>query len=113
VSGPGAPVTVAVGAGAAATLRAGAVRVVRTGDRAVAVFHVDGRVLAVDDACPHHGASLADGPVRGTIVRCPWHDWSFDLATGRCFNAPVTLATHAVEEVDGTLVVHVEVGGRR
>jgi 3-phenylpropionate/trans-cinnamate dioxygenase ferredoxin subunit len=94
-------------AGRADTLPPGGVRVVRADDRAVALFHVDGRIVAVDDACPHHGASLAEGPVRGSVVRCPWHDWSFDLATGRCGDAPVRLSVHDVEEVDGVLHVHV------
>ena len=86
------------------------VTVVRTADRAVAVFHVDGDWFAVDDACPHHGASLADGGLRGKVVRCPWHDWPFDLATGECQRAPARVATHEVEVRDG--IVHVHVGRR-
>jgi nitrite reductase (NADH) small subunit len=87
------------------------VTVVDAGGRQVAVFHVEGRWFAVDDACPHHGASLADGPVRGTVVRCPWHDWPFDLTTGECTRAPARVATHVVAVHDG--VVHVELGDRR
>jgi nitrite reductase (NADH) small subunit len=86
------------------------VTVVRSDDRAVAVFHVDGRWFALDDACPHHGASLGDGPVRGTVVRCPWHDWPFDLTSGDCQRAPVRVATHEVEVRDG--VVHVIIDRR-
>jgi nitrite reductase (NADH) small subunit len=86
------------------------VTVVRAGDHAVAVFHVDGAWFAVDDACPHHGASLGDGPVRGTVVRCPWHEWPFDLTTGECQRAPVRVATHEVEVRDG--IVHVIIGRR-
>jgi nitrite reductase/ring-hydroxylating ferredoxin subunit len=86
------------------------VTVVRAAQGAVAVFHVDGAWFAVDDACPHHGASLADGRVRGTVVRCPWHDWPFDVTTGECQRAPVRVATHAVEVRDG--IVHVHVGRR-
>ncbi len=50
----------------------------------VAVFRVQGQLHAMKDACPHMGASLADGTIVGDRVRCFMHDWSFDLATGDC-----------------------------
>ena len=50
----------------------------------VAVFVLDdGTIRAIDDACPHHGASLAYAPVCGDQVVCPWHDWRISLATGQ------------------------------
>ncbi len=33
----------------------------------------DGQLAAAPDACPHMGASLADGCVRAGRVVCPWH----------------------------------------
>ena len=38
---------------------------------------------AVDDQCPHSGASLAEGVIRRGEVTCPWHSFHFDLCTGR------------------------------
>jgi nitrite reductase/ring-hydroxylating ferredoxin subunit len=106
-----APATgVAYEVGPADRCAARGVTVVQAAGRAVAVFHVDGAWFAVDDACPHHGASLADGGVRGTVVRCPWHEWPFDLTTGECQRSPARVATHDVEVRDG--VVHVHVGRR-
>ena len=38
---------------------------------------------AIEDACNHAGASLAEGELRGSCVACPMHGYTFDLATGR------------------------------
>jgi nitrite reductase (NADH) small subunit len=49
----------------------------------VAVFSVDGVLRAIQDDCPHMGASLAEGKPEGGQVECHWHGWVFDLATGQ------------------------------
>jgi NAD(P)H-dependent nitrite reductase small subunit len=56
---------------------------VRVGERAVALFHVDGTFYALDNACPHKGGPLCEGAVAGKHVICPWHDWTFSLEDGR------------------------------
>ena len=55
---------------------------VRLDGTTVAIFKVGGRLRAIQDRCPHMGASLADGRVKGGQVVCHWHDWCFDLVTG-------------------------------
>lgn len=57
-------------------------RLVDVEGTAVAVFRLGGAWYAIRDACPHMGASLADGLVHGRNVICHWHQWRFDLATG-------------------------------
>ena len=49
----------------------------------IALFNIGGTVHAIDDICPHAGASLANGPLKGGIVCCPWHYAAFDVATGK------------------------------
>lgn len=58
------------------------------GDKVFAVFNVDGKFYAIDDTCTHAGASLAEGPVAGTVVTCPWHGATFDIATGAVLSDP-------------------------
>ncbi|MDX9754864.1 MAG: non-heme iron oxygenase ferredoxin subunit [bacterium] len=53
-------------------------------DRRIAVFHIDGSFYAIDDACPHAGASLSEGIRERCTVVCTWHYATFDLRTGRC-----------------------------
>ena len=47
-----------------------------------ALFRVGDELRCIDSACPHEGASLADGELRDGVVVCPWHRWEFDTCTG-------------------------------
>lgn len=47
----------------------------------------DQKVVVLDGRCPHMGASLAQGNVRGKHLRCPLHHWKFD-SMGRCVEIP-------------------------
>ena len=67
-------------------LKAGGCRVVTGGGHAIAVFHHDGRVYAVDNRCPHMGFPLDRGSVKDGILTCHWHNARFDLASGGTFN---------------------------
>ena len=60
------------------------------GDKRVAVFNEGGSFYAIDDVCPHAGASLSEGELEGGKVCCPWHYAEFELATGNHLNAPAT-----------------------
>jgi len=51
---------------------------------AIAVFWEGKRWIAVDDTCPHMGASLADGHLVGSELQCSWHEWRYDTTTGQC-----------------------------
>ena len=48
----------------------------------IAVFHTQGQYFAIDDTCPHMGASLSGGYIEDGIVTCPWHAWRFRLCNG-------------------------------
>ena len=54
----------------------------------VAVFQVEGRFYAIDDFCPHQGASLAEGYLDGCTVACPWHHWRFSIEDGSWLDNP-------------------------
>ncbi len=63
-------------------------RAFAVGKRMVAVFLHDGRYWAIDDFCPHQGASLAEGYIDGCAVSCPWHHWRFSLEDGSWLDNP-------------------------
>ena len=73
-------------AGSVDELKAGGCRVVTGGGHAIAVFHHDGQVYAVDNRCPHMGFPLDRGSVKDGILTCHWHNARFDLASGGTFN---------------------------
>ena len=48
----------------------------------VLVTLVDGKPFAIEDACNHAGASLAEGSIEGERVVCPMHGYVFSVKTG-------------------------------
>jgi nitrite reductase (NADH) small subunit/3-phenylpropionate/trans-cinnamate dioxygenase ferredoxin subunit len=57
-------------------------------ERLVALFCSAGRYYAIDDLCPHMGASLGAGVVEDGVVTCPWHAWRFCVADGTWCDNP-------------------------
>ena len=54
----------------------------RMRDHPIALFRVGGAIYAVNAVCPHMGGPIACGRLRGHVVSCPWHGWTFDVRTG-------------------------------
>lgn len=76
-------------------------RTVMMGKRPIALFLYQGKYLAIDDLCPHQGASLGSGAIdchdsenddessaEGPTVSCPWHAWRFRLSDGKWADNP-------------------------
>lgn len=55
------------------------------GGAEVALFNSGGKFYAVENFCPHKGYPLADSPLDGSVVKCEFHGWRFDIRTGECF----------------------------
>lgn len=96
-------------------------KIVELEGRSIGVFNVDGEYYALLDQCPHAGAALcahgtifgastAEGPdepieyVRGRSLRCPWHQWEFDIRTGESWYDPrnTKVRKYNVEVVPGS-----------
>jgi nitrite reductase/ring-hydroxylating ferredoxin subunit len=76
-------------------------KLVDVGKFGVGVYNVGGSLHAIVNYCSHEGAPLCEGLIGGTnepapdepdglrrvkdgqIVRCPWHNWEFDVTTGQ------------------------------
>ena len=79
--------------------------------RMVAVFNESGKYSAIDDFCPHMGASLAGGYLEMGVVSCPWHAWRFGIKDGTwCDNPKVKIDAFEVR-VEGD-EVQVKVTGK-
>ena len=57
-------------------------RVFKVQGKRLAVFRINDRCFAINDICPHQGASLGKGRLKGFVVSCPWHHQQFDIRTG-------------------------------
>lgn len=93
--------------------------------RIVLVRGGDGRLWALADSCPHQGARLSDGVLgpefgaqevgnvqlarEGEVLRCPWHNYAFDVTNGRCLLDPdrLRVKTYPVSVEDDHVVVDV------
>ncbi|HET7654568.1 MAG TPA: Rieske 2Fe-2S domain-containing protein [Acidimicrobiales bacterium] len=58
-------------------------RVVRAGDRELAVFRQGDDVYALDNVCIHNGGPLGEADVEDGCAVCPWHGWRYRLVDGR------------------------------
>ena len=63
-------------------------KTVRVCNKLIAVFRERGELYAIDDMCPHMGASLSGGYVENGVVTCPWHAWRFRVTDGTWLNSP-------------------------
>lgn len=69
-------------------LRVGQVMAAEVWQQAIAIYRdVDGRLHALEDACPHRGVALHKGKVHGANIACPYHGWEFN-GKGTCVKIP-------------------------
>lgn len=73
----------------------------------VALYHVDGRLFAVADRCPHAGAVLSEGELDHAVLTCPRHGSQFDIRTGERLRGPadVDLTVHPVAVAAGQVAL--------
>jgi nitrite reductase (NADH) small subunit len=104
----------------------GSMRMVEIGGHRVGLFRVGGELHALANRCPHRGAPLCAGRIatpieihdgelalgsRASVVRCPWHKWEFEIATGRCLvDDKLRARTYAVRVEADEVVVSLEPG---
>lgn len=72
----------------------------------VALFNVGGRLLAIEDSCPHQGSSLCAGQLQGAVIQCRAHGLRFDLASGYLLNSKaLKVASYPVEVEDDRVFI--------
>lgn len=74
------------------------------GNKAIALYCVDGRFFASDDSCPHAGAPLSSGFVEDGIVTCPMHHWQFRLSDGVLIGNPKKRIACYPVHIDGEII---------
>jgi nitrite reductase (NADH) small subunit len=91
----------------------------------IGVFNLGDTLRAMRNYCPHQGAPVCKGLVKGTMLPsepgvfdwgmegellfCPWHNWGFQIRTGRVAFGPEKkrLILYDVEVSDGQVYVRV------
>jgi nitrite reductase/ring-hydroxylating ferredoxin subunit len=70
-------------------------------NKSLALFNVEGELFAIDDSCPHQGASLCGGRLEGRVIQCCAHGLRFDLRSGYLLNSTqLKVTNYPVEVVD-------------
>ena len=92
-----------------ADLPPGQAMAVTVGETRLALFSVDGAVVAIDDTCTHRGGSLAEGELKDGIVTCPWHGAQFNVKNGQVLRPPAlrSVSSYPVRITDGAIEVEV------
>src|SRR6266404_9195971 len=86
-------------------------KTVQVGKMLIAVFRESGQFHAIDDVCPHMGASLSGGYLERGIVTCPWHAWRFRLADGAWADNPrIKIGCYPVKVEAGAIQVELPDG---
>jgi len=77
---------------------AGTIREFQVDGKTLAIANVDGKFYAIHNTCLHRGGPLGEGVLTGKVVTCPWHNWQYDVTTGKlAANAAVGVACFGVE----------------
>ena len=101
------------------------------GRAGIGVFNVNGSFYALRNICPHKRGPLCTGEIgdnlrdsdppsvvgatfayerEGQVLRCPWHNWPFEVATGQCLVDPdIRVKTYPIVVKGDQLIVDIEV----
>lgn len=74
--------------------------------RELLICNAGGTFYAIENKCPHAGASFEGGRIRGKLISCPLHGARFDLSNGKCLGGaykPVSCFPIRIE--DGQILV--------
>ncbi|WP_137918515.1 Rieske 2Fe-2S domain-containing protein [Hydrogenophaga sp. 2FB] len=78
-----------IAAGALQDLPPGSRKLVfRPGQESIVVLNVNGQFFALENSCPHAGASIASGACQGHVLSCPAHGLKFNIQNGQCTASP-------------------------
>jgi 3-ketosteroid 9alpha-monooxygenase subunit A len=82
------------------------------GQRLVIYRGEDGQVRCMDGFCPHLGADLSAGKVKGNLIECAFHNWTYD-GSGQCVKIPycekippkAKTRAYPVKEINDTILI--------
>jgi nitrite reductase (NADH) small subunit len=106
-----------------AELPPGTRKLVMVNDHEIGVFNVGGSYYALLNRCPHRAGPLCKGRLRplvladevrqveytreDEILKCPWHQWEFDLKTGvALYDAKLRVRTYRVVQEEDTIALY-------
>jgi len=91
-------------------LKVNQMKLLRVGDKRIALARTEILHVAFDDRCTHRGGSLAAGAMICSTVQCPWHGSQFDVEDGEVKAGPAKqgIKTYKVIEKEGTIFIELQ-----
>ena len=77
----------------------GARAFLKVDEKFLVLFNINEQFYAIDDSCPHQGASLFNGKLEGKALQCCAHGLKFDLESGYMLNSTHLKMTSYLGEV--------------
>ncbi|MEZ4867927.1 MAG: Rieske (2Fe-2S) protein [Caldilineaceae bacterium] len=98
-------------------------KIVTVNKQEIGIFNLGGSYYALRNYCPHRAGPLCRGRVRplvvseggtavghereGEILKCPWHQWEFDIKTGQALYDPkLRVKTYRVAQEGEDVVLY-------
>ena len=89
----------------------GARAFLKVDEKFLVLFNVNEQFYAIDDSCPHQGASLFSGKLDGKAIQCCAHGLKFDLESGYMLNSThLRMTSYPVEEVGTDVFIVMDSG---
>lgn len=77
-------------------------------NKQILIIHSEGKFYVCNNRCPHEGFPLREGTVTGKcILTCNWHNWKFDLETGKTLVGGDQLRRYPTKIENDTLFIDV------
>lgn len=82
------------------------------GGETILLLNVEGEFYAMENSCPHAGASMASGSCDAHVLTCPAHGLKFDIRSGECTASPqLTIPLYDVLVREGQIWLKSPVSG--
>ena len=84
--------------------------VFRHKSKQILLLETNGSIFALDNRCPHEGYPLQQGTTdsKTCVLTCNWHNWKFDLKTGKCLLGADNVRTYPVLLEKDNIVIDLE-----
>ncbi len=67
-----------------------------------------GEIYALSNKCAHMACALAGGTLKDYTIKCPCHDWRFDIRTGEFLDAKeIKIPIYELKLSDGKIFIKI------
>lgn len=75
----------------------------------IALIRKTNEIFAISNKCVHMECPLSKGELEGYIIKCPCHDWRFDIRSGEFLDArELKISVYELKVFDGKIYLKME-----